>query len=82
MILQRCKVVKTSTEDSKFQFPNMALGMELWVLPQTIDNRRYQRKGGEPFSCLTVMAKDQQQPIPVEILEFSSEFRLEGYQGT
>ena len=80
MILQRCKVIQTRTEDGHFEFPSMALGIEIWVMPATIEMRRYRRAGiqGE-FSALTVVAKDQHVPIPVAILEFTSEFRVEGY---
>jgi hypothetical protein len=80
VILQRCKVAKTETADGRFKFPNMALGMELWILPTTTEMRRYRRVGiAEEFKCLSVMAKDQQLPIPVEILDYTSDFRVEGY---
>lgn len=79
MILQKCRVIKNETDDGRFKFPQIAVGLELWVMPTTIAMLRYRRAGTvEEFKALCVHAKDQAKPIPVEILEFTSEFQIEG----
>jgi hypothetical protein len=81
MILQLCRVVKNKTDDGWFEFPQVAIGMDVWIMPATISMMRYRRAGTqEVFKALCVNAKDQQKPIPVEILEFTNQFEVEGYK--
>lgn len=81
MILQKCEVVKNETDDGNFKFPQMAVGMELWIMPATMAVMRYRKAGTRDiFSAVCVHAKDQNQPIPVEVLKFTSEFQIEGYK--
>ena len=80
MILQLCRVIKNKTDDGRFEFPKIAVGLELWVMPLTMAVLRFRRVGtAKEFKALCVRAKDQDAPVPVEILEFTSQFQIEGY---
>lgn len=81
MILQRCVVAKNETDDGNFKFPQASVGMELWIMPATMAIMRYRKAGTKDiFQAVCVHAKDQNQPVPVEVLEFTNDFSIEGYK--
>ena len=77
MIQQRAKIAKMKTDDGHFNF-TMPIGTEVWIDSHTFRKSTYRNKTTrEFFQVLTVEVVDEENKVtvPVEILEFTCDFR-------
>lgn len=80
MILQRVKLTKMSTADGNWVIPGPStdIGQEFWVRANSITTMPIKHKDTkEIFKCLVVRLEDGINYVPVELLEFTSDFRVE-----
>lgn len=73
MIVQTVKIIKTKTADGSWEIKDasMMLGKETWVVPSRIVKKVVPPCMG---AFVIAMAENISYYIPVEILEFTSEF--------
>ena len=79
MIKQRVKLAKLKTDDGKFDFSqkNVPVGTTFWIDARSIGLMPYKRiDTGEFFQALVVETAEEGIHIPVELLEFSSDFEV------
>jgi hypothetical protein len=79
MILQKVRLVKAATADNNWVIPNLSdVGQEFWVRANTIVVMPIKHKDTkEIFKCVVIRLEDGIAHVPVELLEFSSDFRVE-----
>lgn len=72
MISQTVRISKLSTDDGSFKFKDgTKIGMETWIVPALIVKRKFGPQAGKFYAALAEQPKNY---IPVEVLEFTSEF--------
>jgi len=79
MIKQRVKLAKLKTDDGKFDFSQkgVPVGTVFWVDARSIRLMPYKSLDtGEFFETVVVETAEERIHIPVELLEFSSDFEV------
>jgi len=78
-ILQKVRLSKLKMEDDSVDFSHVegaTVGMEFWIFPNSHEVSSFKsRVSGETFKLLTVISEAGNR-IPVEMLEYMTEFRV------
>lgn len=77
MIKQKATIKKQTSDSGRFNFPEAAIGTEIWINPRSITMARYSvKETKEMFMEMVVKEATTEMWIPVSVLHFTDEFEV------